>query len=223
MQKRVIFLILIAILGIAGGIGIFLTKKNTPIQPIQEEIEEKTITQSDIPKVAYPEWFSNHPAGINIQNEIEERRREIQDEQQNLIEEFAPNIPATVSGYDYTVTFERIQSGPYDSIIAEEVAYTGGAHRNIRYITATAKNGVVLSLEEYLTDIGKTEQELITKLQETIESNSESYFQTNPITSLSDIQNFSTQTKQNGETGIQLIFAPYEIGSFAQGTIRFDF
>lgn len=169
---------------------------------------------------ATPEWLVGH----NLQGVVE---RKIEDGYASVkamaAEMFRESPDALILPFDLSFRLERVVVGEYETIVLYEYSFTGGAHGNYSVWTETLRGGVAVSIRDYLSERGSSPDRFLTILNAALER--DGYF---TIASIDELNGFWTSWQvhePNDATpiGIRLVFLPYAVASFSEGTITYEF
>lgn len=162
-----------------------------------------------------PAWLEGHIKQRSVEEYIKNRKQEITDSATDLRQAFPDSalLPFTLD-----ITVDRTALNEYESILVTERAYTGGAHGNVQYIYYNLHNGNSIALVDYLKDRGTSETQLLTLINERLRQDA---YET--IEDLEDVpwQVYSREHEQS--IGIRILFPPYAVASFSEGTITYTF
>lgn len=117
---------------------------------------EDVISHDGIIDVEYekPSWLTGHIKECTIETYISNEYQDVKSAAEDLLSQsFLP--------FRLVIKVSRIAAHPYESIIVDNYQYTGGAHGNTTYKYYNLKNKKDISFEEYLAEIGYSEQELL--------------------------------------------------------------
>ena len=161
-----------------------------------------------------PDWLTGHTKECEIQKYISEHYHDIKADSKSVRKEF-PNT--ALLPFHFSVNLDREIIEPYESIIIAKYEYTGGAHGNIEYEYYTLKNDREISLEKYLMDIGRTPTGFLMAVNKRLRKDG---YET--IEGFAGIP-WYIRRNHDGTMGITVIFPPYTVASYAEGTIDYSF
>ena len=107
-----------------------------------------------------PEWLEGHPKQETIEGYVKKRKDRIIESAMwyaRQDEEFSQSLLPLAR----EITIERVVFDKYEGILIKDWAYTGGAHGNTRYAAYNLRNGKDVSLTEYLSDRGYSEEQAL--------------------------------------------------------------
>ena len=162
-----------------------------------------------------PTWLHKHPKEKTITKYVRNQYQNIA----NGAEKFQKDFPdSALLPYQLKVDATRIITGEYESILITDYRFTGGAHGNTTYTHHNLENGKDITLREYLREMNVSEKELLIRVNKTLLNDSHSTIKTLTNTP------WQIQTKnKDSPLGIKLIFPPYAVASYAEGTITYSF
>ncbi len=162
-----------------------------------------------------PKWLEGHQKQDTIEEYINERRETIL---KSAIE-FERKYPKSVAlPFTLDITLERVIVGEYESILITDYEFAGGAHGMTKYVSYTLHNNKDISLTEYLKTKGISIGELLTQVNNRIKE--DNYWLKDSLDNV--IWQVHPPDKDN-PIGIRLIFGPYEVASYSEGTIKYTF
>ena len=130
----------------------------------------------------------------------------------------ATNPDTALLPYRYDVVIQEAEVGPYYSVLLERQEYTGGAHTNYRHEDYTFVKNKQISLKEVLEREGVAEHEVYNFLREVLARDGHS-----EIAGLSEIQHWGVVPDAQGRVLLRVVFPPYQIAPFSEGTIIYLF
>ncbi len=181
---------------------------------------EDVISHDNIIDVEYekPSWLTGHIKECTIETYISHEYQDVKSAAEGA--RFLP--------YRLVIKVSRTVVHPYESIIVDNYQYTGGAHGNTRYEYYNLKNKKDISFEEYLAEIGYSEQELLQLVNRRLKNDprtSDGSF----LKSLEDFKNkdqgypWQIHQRNEGSMGITLILPEYSVEPYAAGTFKYSF
>lgn len=212
-MRRAIYIAIgvIAIVAIVVGARLILVSTETSESP------SDTPSGATLLDVRYekPEWLEGHLKQRSVEEYIKNRKQEITDSATELRQEFPDSalLPFTLD-----ITVDRTVLNEYESILVTENAYTGGAHGNVQYVYYNLRNGSSITLGDYLKDRGRSETQLLTLINERLRQDA--------YESVESLENVPWQvhSRENEQSiGIRILFPPYAVASFSEGTITYTF
>ena len=166
-----------------------------------------------------PEWLEGHPKQETIDGYVKKRKEKIinsaiwYEKQEREFPKFRSVLPLTLE-----IIIERVVVDAYESILITDRAYTGGAHRNTIYAYYTFRDGKDVSLTEYLSDKGHSEEHLLELLNNRLLRDK---YKT--VKSFNDVAWQVHAPDSEKSIGIRIIFPPGTIEAYAAGTITYTF
>ena len=181
---------------------------------------EDVISYDSIIDVEYekPSWLTGHIKECTIETYISNEYQDVKSAAEGA--RFLP--------YRLVIKVSRTVVHPYESIIVDNYQYTGGAHGNTTYKYYNLKNKKDISFEEYLAEIGYSEQELLQLVNRRLK-NDPGTFDGSFLKSLEDFKNkdqgypWQIHQRSEGSMGITLMFPEYSVGPYAAGTFKYSF
>lgn len=210
-RARYIAIGVIAILAIVVGVCLILVSTKT------SEVSWDIPSDATLLDVRYekPEWLEGHLKQRSVEEYIKTRKQDIIDSATDLRQEFPDSalLPFTLD-----ITVGRTVLNEYESILVTERAYTGGAHGNVQYVYYNLRNGSSITLVDYLKDRETSEAQLLTLINERLRQDAYEV-----IKDLEDVP-WQVYTRENEQSiGIRILFPPYAVASFSEGTITYTF
>ena len=201
----------IAIVTIVVGVRLVLVPTET------SEVALDTLSDATLINVRYenPEWLEGHAKQRSVEEYIKKRKKEITENATDLRQEFPDSalLPFTLD-----ITLDRTVVNAYESILITESAYTGGAHSNMQYVYYNLHNGNSITLANYLKDRGISETQLLTLINERLRQDAYE-----AIEDLEDVP-WQVHPQENEQSiGVRILFPPYAVTSFSEGTIAYTF
>ena len=195
-------------------------------QKVLKQYPAGTLPRNFLISVTYekPEWLEEHPKQETIEGYIKERKEKITN---SAIEYERDPTSRNILPLTLEITIERVVLDVYDSILITEWAHTGGAHRNARMYCYTLRDGKDISISEYLSDRGYSEERLLELVNVSIVRDLKQEHKR--IKSIKTFKNGPGRVWQvhapdsEKPIGIRILFAPGTIEAFAAGTITYTF
>lgn len=207
-MRKIYWVISIVVIALVCGV-VF----STPASYVSSDISDDSelIDFSFMP----PEWLEGYPKQDAIEQYIQGRYDEVKRDAVDLKKEFPDSV---LLPFVLVVKPERIVLGEYESILLTDYAFTGGAHGNTTYVYYTLKDGNDISLREYLETRQSTEEQLIELTNAYLERDGHS-----TVENIDHIPWQIYQPSDEAPIGIRLLFPPYAVASYAEGTIAYVF
>ena len=98
-----------------------------------------------------PAWLTGHNKQCEIEEYISQVYTEMLTDAQDLKDEFPDTA---LLPYTLDIQIDRLVIDPYESILINRWAYTGGAHGNSAYTYYNLKDNEDIAFSRYLEDIG---------------------------------------------------------------------
>ena len=211
MKVRYIAIGVIIIVAIVVGVRLILVSTETS--------EDTSDTPSDVTLIDFqyekPAWLEGHLKQGSVEKYIKKRKKEITNGAIDLSQEF-PNSP--LLPFDLDITADRAVLDEYESILITEREYTGGAHGNMHYIYYNLHNGNSITLADYLKNRGTSETQLLMLINERLRRDE--------YEAIENLENMPWQvhTRENEQSiGVRILFPPYAVAAFSEGTITYTF
>ena len=199
----------IVIIFIAGMAYILLSSGSSQLDSVISQDVSEDIAVVD---VKFPSWLSTHHYRETIENLVGSQASTLQ---QQALDAKERSSDAELLPYRYSAKITSHKaSEEFESIVVHEQVYTGGAHENTLYYTYTFVYETLITLEEYLEIIESDSDEILSRINSNLASDGHE-----TLTSINEARAWNVVENKDGALGIRVIFPPYQVASFAYGTI----
>ena len=177
-------------------------------------------TMGDLPTPQPAEVSRNGDGHLNSVP-IDVRKRILKDieayeaEIKRNAKEFAKEFPTSnLLPYSLATDFEPFQTETYTGLRISTRENTGGAHTNLFFRSVTVRDGAQITLSEYLAPKTMTEEKFLEVLNATLAEDGR-----DQLEGISQITTWNIISETPDVDVVEIMFAPYEVASFAEGPI----